>query len=128
MKTKGGDGMNDKQKELALEMAVVRARMSMEHLAVNDYNPLKKELTELLAAFDAAADAPKRKYTVADIKKPQQCVGMNGDYWYIRCVGNDWTSVGWVKQREGSSGFKRHVADVIYAGLVATGNVPEVGE
>lgn len=119
--------MNDKQKELALEAAVLAVRW----LASNDNAEVSRiyaEAKAIVSALDAAADAPKRKYMVADIQKPKQCVGMNGDYWYIRCGGYDWTSVGWAKQRKGSSGFQRHVADVIYAGLVATGNVPEVGE
>lgn len=114
--------MNDKQKEIALELAVEVARC-----LVNPSYRVEK-MCSLLRDHAEAADAPKRKYTVKDIEKPKRCVGMNRDYWYIRCGEYDWTSVGWAKQREGSSGFQGHVADVIYAGLVATNNVPEVGE
>lgn len=119
--------MNDKQKELALELGVVACRW-ISSLSTPKAHRLRRESTELLAAFDAATDAPKRKYTVADIKRPQIMRMAHGDYWYIRCGDYDWTSDGWSMQREGASGFPKHVADVIYAGLVATGNVPEVGE
>lgn len=77
---------------------------------------------------EAAADAPKRKYTVADIKRPQIMRMARGAYWYIRCGDYDWTGFGWHRQPEGSSGYSKLEADVLYAGLVATSNVPEVGE
>lgn len=106
--------MNDKQKEIALKMAVVRARMSLEYLDTKDYIPLKKELAELLAAFDAAADAPKPSVN---------------DLYYI--YYNDkfvWGGHGWTAASGFGYGYPKETADMIYAGLVATGNVPEVGE
>lgn len=121
--------MNDAQKDIALQLAVIRAQMTAASTAnTYRYDELGRELIKLLTAYDAAADAPKRKYTVADIKRPQIMRMARGAYWYIRCGDYDWTSDGWSMQREGASGFPKHVADVIYAGLVATGNVPEVGE
>lgn len=119
--------MNDKQKNIALEMIVAHVRWS-KCLDDRANRTMWEKTSELLAAFDAAADAPKRKYTVWDIEKPQIMRQNHGDYWYIRCGDYDWTSDGWFRQSEGASGFPKHVADVIYAGLVATGNVPEVGE
>lgn len=115
--------MNDKQKDLALQMAVVRARMSRDYRDYTAYNLLKKELDELLARFDLAASAPKRKPTTKDIEKP--CERTPG--WFsIVCREYGWTDSGW------SIGFghtyPKACADMIYAGLVATGNVPEVGE
>ena len=121
MKTKGGDGMNDKQKEIALKMAVVRARMSLEYLDTKDYIPLKKELAELLTAYDAISDPPKRKPTTADIK-----VEDDEGFRRVWCREYGWTDRGWVWRV--SHVYSPLMAEIIRAGLVATGNVPEVGE
>ncbi len=115
--------MNDKQKELALEMAVQTGTW----LASNNGDEMVeawKKCRELRSAFDLAADPPKRKYTVDDIQRPRLQRRPHGDYWYIRCGDYDWTSDGWCKQPEGSSAFAMHVANVIYAGLVATATLP----
>lgn len=116
--------MNDKQKEIALEMSVVHARMSADRLSAGAYLTLSEQLGLLLAAFDIAADAPKRKYTVESIRKPHQIGG--GDSWAIACGNYEWTQRGW--SREAGDVFLKATADAIYAGLVATGNVPKVGE
>lgn len=87
-------------------------------------DPPSKACSVCAKAFPIAADHPKRKFMVDDIQKPQLQRTTNGDYWYIRCGEYDWTSSGWVRQPEGKSGFPLRVANIIYAGLVATGNVP----
>ena len=115
--------MNDKQKELALELGVVACRW-ISSLSTPKAHRLRRESTELLAAFDAAADAPKRKYTVADIKKPLR--RRDSFEWYIECGEYFYGVLGWTKCNTFT--YSQDNAEVLYAGLVATGNVPEVGE
>lgn len=110
--------MNDKQKEIALELAVEVARC-----LVNPSYRVEK-MCSLLRDHAEAAVAPKKKYTVEDIKRGISDV----DWHYIYCGEYGYSTSGWCKQRPDGSCFKKEVADVIYAGLVATNNVPEVGE
>ena len=65
--------------------------------------------------------APKKKYTVEDIKRGISDV----DWHYIYCGEYGYSTSGWCKQRPDGSCFKKEVADVIYAGLRATNNLPE---
>jgi len=111
--------MNDKQKEIALELAVEVARC-----LVNPSYRVEK-MCSLLRDHAEAADAPKRKYTVKDIEKPKKVDG-DSPLYRIYCGRFGWTEKGW---SEGMySVHMQQTADMIYAGLVATGNVPEVGE
>jgi len=65
--------------------------------------------------------APKKKYTVEDIKR-----GIDASDWhYIYCGEYGYSTGGWCKQRPNGSYFMKEVADAIYAGLVATNNIPE---
>lgn len=65
--------------------------------------------------------APKKKYTVEDIKRGIS----NVDWHYIYCGEYGYSTSGWCKQRPDGSCFKKEVADVIYAGLRATNNLPK---
>lgn len=115
--------MNDKQKGLALEMAVQACRW-LTTVAPHETDDARKRCKELMSDYMLAADPKPRPLTVEDIQKPQPGFGVNVDYWYIRCGDYDWTSDGWFRQPEGSSGYPKHVADVLYAGLVATKTLP----
>ena len=65
--------------------------------------------------------APPKKYTVEDIKRGIS----NVDWHYIYCGEYGYSTSGWCKQRPDGSCFKKEVADVIYAGLRATNNLPK---
>jgi len=117
----------------------------MREVAMASSNHLRKVLEELITRSDLQAAAivamdgpdgddvsakvkaltahvaPKKKYTVEDIKRGIVATGWH----YIYCGGYGYSSSGWYKQRPDGSCFMKEVADVIYAGLVATGNIPE---
>lgn len=118
--------MNDKQKDIALEMAVSVCQW-LASLSDSEKARCVNRSRELIAAFDSAADAPKRKPTTADISAPQQDAKSGFGWYRIRCHEFGWTSDGWVRGNRGH-GYTKKEADAFYAGLVATGNVPEVGE
>lgn len=79
-----------------------------------------KSFDEAIEAIRAHV-APKKKYTVEDIKRGISDV----DWHYIYCGEYGYSTSGWCKQRPDGSCFKKEVADVIYAGLRATNSIPE---
>ena len=112
----------------------------------SDFGPARAVLNELITRYDlmqaaivamnesdldiadaevkalVAHTAPeKRPYTVEDIKRGIS----NVDWHYIYCGEYGYSTSGWCKQRPDGSCFKKEVADVIYAGLRATNNLPE---
>lgn len=113
--------MNDKQKDILLNAIGYHLTLQYKSPSPELRPDYERRIRELLAAFDAAADAPKRKYTVADIK-----VEDDEGFRRVWCREYGWTDRGWVWRV--SHVYSQLMAEVIRAGLVATGNVPEVGE
>lgn len=68
--------------------------------------------------------APKRRYPVGNIKRTKS-YGEN-DWSYINCGDFGWCEGGW--RLHTSDAYDDQTASMIYAGLVATGNTPEVPE
>jgi hypothetical protein len=111
--------MNDKQKDIALEMGKWACRC----IATGDIGGGSARAKMLNKAYEDAADAPKRKPTTKDIAKYRL---PDGD-WCIKCRGYGWTFNGW-NSYGAYNPLTELTASIVYAGLVATGNVPEVGE
>lgn len=77
----------------------------------------------IAVALRSVVYANRRKpYEASDIEKPYQVGGE--DCWVIKCGDFGWAQQGWVKTA--GDVFKKATADALYAGLVSSGNVPEV--
>lgn len=90
-------------------------------VALGDKSDYRTDAIELLAAH---TDPPKKKYTVDDIGRGIDD-GIGCSRHFIYCGEYGYSVCGWKKQARNGSLFWKEVADVIYAGLVATNNIPE---
>lgn len=96
-------------------------RLDLMQAAIVAMNESDLDIADAEVKALVAHTAPKKKYTVEDIKR-----GIDASDWhYIYCGEYGYSTGGWCKQRPNGSYFMKEVADVIYAGLRATNNLPE---
>ncbi len=121
--------LNNNQIEVASIMALkaIQWLMSDDEKEIEDIRQRCYKLIEeyFSSANTFSAVVQKKKPTVADIEEPKQD-GNNMPWYRIKCLDFGWTSRGWEKGR--GYGYFLEDAKVIYDGLVAKGNVPEVEE
>lgn len=112
--------MKDKQKDIVLELAF--AHILHEFRGVNKIENLCK-INRLIKDFYAIENSPNNNTHNSVVEKIEK-VDIGSGWWNIRCGEYGWYDSGW-SVGNGYPYIKLTV-DLIYKGLVDTGNVPEV--